>query len=140
MRSVATRTAESFGLESLEPRALMAAADLVPAGLTVREPGFVPGQFVYPGPQIRDMIFSVVNMGDRRAPVGTRVRFYLSRDGVLDSGDRAIRGLGCCWRTRFGRAGANDLLESAQHPERHGWRNWPTTSSRTSSIRTTRSC
>jgi hypothetical protein len=89
MKRVSRSCGESVALETLESRAMMA-ADLVPGGITVRVPDFVSGG-PFPGEWIRNMTFSVVNMGDRRAPVGTRVRFYLSRDGVLDGSDRAIR-------------------------------------------------
>ena len=38
MKRIPTRSAQSFGLESLESRALMAAADLVSGGLTMLNP------------------------------------------------------------------------------------------------------
>lgn len=85
MKRVSRRHADSFTLETLEPRSMMA-ADLVPGGITLLSTGFSS-----PGVVPQPFVFSVVNMGDRRAPIGTTVRFYLSRDAVLDSGDRAVR-------------------------------------------------
>jgi hypothetical protein len=64
----------------------MMAADLAGVGVTI----LVGGPLTDHGP-LQSVAFSVLNMGDRRAPIGTRVRFYASRDAVLDSGDRALR-------------------------------------------------
>lgn len=64
----------------------MCAADLVPAGITLLSLGAASA-----GVPPQPFVFSVLNVGDRRAPSGTRVRFYLSRDAVLDSSDRRIR-------------------------------------------------
>ncbi len=85
MKRVSRRHADSFTLETLEPRSMMA-ADLAAAGLTL----FSPSSQI-DGVRLQPFVFSVLNMGDRRAPIGSTVRFYLSRDAVLDAGDRFLR-------------------------------------------------
>lgn len=84
MKRVSQRCVDSFALETLEPRSMMA-ADLVPGGVTVMSPNF---------PQTsptRTFTFNVANMGTTAVPAGVVVDFYLSRDGVLDGGDRRLR-------------------------------------------------
>jgi hypothetical protein len=85
MKRVSQRCVDSFALETLELRSMMA-ADLAGAGITLLNVSQLSGNT-----PTQPVVFSILNMGDRRAPIGTRVRFYASRDTVLDSGDRVLR-------------------------------------------------
>ncbi|HMN41331.1 MAG TPA: CARDB domain-containing protein [Phycisphaerales bacterium] len=76
---------DSFGLHPLENR-ILCAADLVAGGLSMLSTGAAGS-----GAVVRPFALSVANAGSTGVPAGVQVRYYLSRDAVLDSADRPLR-------------------------------------------------